>query len=818
MKQICAVIALIVFSLTVSNSDVVGQNVETRLTGTVQDSTGKGLPDVLVTLYQSTDSAVVKSAITAEEGVYTFWAAANSNYFITINALGYQLFRTREIVLNSTDTIYSIPPVMLSTTGELALESVEIVGTKAFVEYAIDRIIVHPDALISNAGSTALDVLEKSPGVRVDMNGDISLKGKGGITVYIDDKPTYLSSADLAGLLRSMPAESIESIEIMTNPPAKYDAAGTGGIINIRLKRSKKTGINGGINVGYTQGRYPKSNNSANFNYRINRFNFYTNLGYTLHNTFQDLDINRAYYNTDASLSSTFFQNTFIKIENKSLTGKLGMDFYVNDKSTFGIVLSGFNSDLGNTSHNTAEVRDSLGALQSVVITDAPSIRNFKNGNINLNYDIKLDSTGKQLTFQADYLAYNSAMDQELLTKSYLPGNIFVGESNLVSTLPTILSIVSAKVDYMHPLKNGARFDAGVKSSLVDADNIADFQDEVDGELTPNYVFSNHFIYRENINAGYVNYSNAKNKLSYQLGLRFENTELSGNQLGNAVTPDSSFTRSLNNIFPTAYLQYQVDSIGKHILGFSYGRRIDRPNYQDLNPFTYPLDLFTLYEGNPFLEPTFSHNFELSHTYNNMITTTGLLSIVNDMINETIEQRDGIFYSRPGNISNQLSYGISINGMIPIKTWWTLQFYSELMHNEFSATLYGQNLVNNGTHWYIGPVNQFQIKDTWSFELSGSYQTKVYSGQFILIPSWTSRVGVSKKIMEKKGTIKLSVNDIFYTNQPGGDIQGLGNSTASWYSYLDTRTINISFSYRFNKGEGMQARSTTAPEEKSRVE
>ena len=817
MKQICAIVSFIFFYVAFSNN-LFSQQTEVRLTGLVQDSTSRPLADALITLYQSTDSAVVQSAITSENGTYSFFASGNAKYFVTITALGYQVYRTKEVVLNNSDTVYTIPTVELSVTGELELQSVEIIGTKAFVENAIDRIIVHPDALISNAGSTALDVLEKSPGVRVDMDGNISLKGKAGITVYIDDKPTYLSSADLAGLLRSMPAESIESIEIMTNPPAKYDAAGTGGIINIRLKRTKKTGINGGINVGYTQGRYPKSNNSANFNYRINRFNFYTNLGYTIHNTFQDLDINRDYYNPDASLSSTFFQNTFIKIENKSLTGKFGMDFYVNDKSTFGIVLSGFNSDLGNTSHNTAEVRDSLGILQSVVITDAPSLRNFKNGNINLNYDIKLDSTGKQLTLQADYLAYNSAMDQELLTQSYLPGNIFVGESNLVSTLPTILSIVSAKLDYMHPLKNGARFDAGVKSSLVDADNVADFKDEVDGELTPNYVFSNHFIYRENINAGYVNYNNSKNKLSYQLGLRFENTEITGNQLGNVITPDSSFTRSLNNLFPTAYLQYQADSVGKHIIGFSYGRRIDRPNYQDLNPFTYPLDLFTLYEGNPFLEPTFSHNFELSHTYNNMITTTGLFSIVNDMINETIEQRDGVFYSRPGNISNQFSYGISINGMVPIKPWWTLQFYTEVMHNEFSATLYGQNLVNNGNHWYIGPVNQFTIKDTWSFELSGSYQTKIYSGQFIFIPSWTSRVGVSKKILEKKGTIKLSVNDIFYTNQPGGDIQGLGNSTASWHSYLDTRTFNISFSYRFNKGEGMQARSTAAPEEKSRVE
>jgi iron complex outermembrane recepter protein len=797
---------------------VSAQTAGVTLSGTIQDSTGAPMQDVLITLYQYPDTLAVESVLSETNGSFSFVVNGAQSYFISVNALGFLAFNSGVINIDEAATSFQFEPIQLQINTATNLNTVEIIGSKAFVEQAIDRVIVHPDALITNAGTTALDVLEKSPGIQVDMNGNISLKGKQGVLVYIDDKPTYLSSSDLAGLLRSMPAESIESIEIMTNPPAKYDAAGTAGIVNIKIKKTKKVGVNGGINLGYTQGRYPKGNSSGNINYRVNRFNFYANVGYNIHNTFQDLDINRGYYNADGSLNSTFFQNTFIKIENESLSGKLGFDFYVNDKSTFGVGLSGFNSDLGNSSRNVAEVRDSLDVLQSVVITNSPSLRNFKNGNVNVYYDTKLDTTGKQITIQADYLAYNSAMDQELLTQSYLPGNIFVGESNLVSTLPTILSIVSAKVDYVMPLKNGARFDAGVKSSLVDADNVADFQDEVDGVLTPNYVFSNHFIYSENINAGYVNYSNAQGKLSYQLGLRFENTNIEGNQLGNVIATDSVFTRSLNNFFPTGYLQYQADSVGKHILGFSYGRRIDRPNYQDMNPFTYPLDLFTLYEGNPFLQPTFSHNFELSHTYNNLLTTTAIFSVVTDMINETIEQREGVFYSRPGNISDQISYGVSVNGVFPIKPWWTLQVYSEVMRNEFEAVLYGQQLINNGAHWYIGPVNQFKVKETWAFELSGNYQTSVYSGQFIFIPSWSTRFGVSKKVLKNQGTIKLNFSDIFYTNQMGGDIQGLGTSTASWFSYLDTQTLNISFSYRFNKGQGLQARNTAAPDEKSRVQ
>ena len=789
-----------------------------RISGVVQDSAGVPLQDVIVTVYQLPDTLAVESGLSDAQGNYAFDVDGQYAYFLSYNALGFAQAVSARIEQGSAAAEYTLAPVRLYVSDATVLNAVRITSNKAFVEQALDRVIVHPDALISNAGTTALDVLEKSPGIQVDINGNISLKGKSGVTVYIDDKPTYLAATDLAGFLRSMPSESIEQIEIMTNPPAKYDAAGTGGIILIRLKKTKKVGVNGGLNVSYTQGRYPKGNVSGNVNYRINRFNFYANVGYNVFHTFQDLDINRGYYNTDGSLSSTFFQNTFIKMENESLTGKAGVDFYVNDRTTIGIGLSGFNTDFVSDTRNTAEVSDSLDALQSVVITESPSDRKFMNGNVNLFYDVKLDSTGKQLTIQADYLGYNSDMDQQLITQSYLPGNIFVGESNLVSTLPTVLTIMSAKADFVMPLKTGARFDAGVKSSIVDADNVADFQDEEDGVLTPNYTFSNHFIYSENINAAYVNYSQGKGKLTYQFGLRFENTNIEGNQLGNAVAADSAFTRNLNNLFPTAYFQYAVDSAGKHVLGLNYGRRIDRPNYKDMNPFTYPLDLFTLYEGNPFLQPTFSHNVELSHTYNNFITTTLLFSLVEDMINETIEQREGVFYSRPGNISDQLSYGVSLNGMYPINNWWTVQLYTEVMYNAFTAQLYGQELNNTGTYWYVAPVNQFKVADTWAFELSGSYQTSIYSGQFIFIPSWTSRLGISKKIMKNQGTLKLSYNDMFYTNQMGGDIQGLGNSTASWFSYLDTQTLNLSFSYRFNKGQGLQARTTTAPDEKSRVQ
>jgi hypothetical protein len=370
----------------------------------------------------------------------------------------------------------------------------------------------------------------------------------------------------------------------------------------------------------------------------------------------------------------------------------------------------------------------------------------------------------------------------------------------------------------MNPLKNGGRFEFGVKSSLVNTNNVANFYDEINGQQKPNYDFSNNFTYRENINAAYVNYNFNHKKFSFQTGLRFENTNIQGTQLGNPVRKDSSFTRTYNNLFPTIFILYRLDSSGVHQLGLSVGRRINRPDYQSMNPFTYPLDRFTLYSGNPFLQPTFSQSAELSHTFKGRFTTAFEFAYVADVISETIQQEDGIFYSRPGNLGQQYAYSLSFNGAFNPAKWWVLQLYTEITMNDFRSNIYGQQLNNKGTYWFLGPTNQFTINKKWSAELSGTYTTSVVTGQFITIPVWTMRMGLSKKILKEMGSLKFTLNDIFYSNQPGGDILAVANSSAKWKSFLDTRVATISFSYRFNKGKSLNARNTGGSDaEKGRV-
>ncbi|MCU0341978.1 MAG: TonB-dependent receptor [Spirosomaceae bacterium] len=801
-----AILVLLPFGLLAQTS---------TLTGDVRTPDQKVIEGVVVSLLSAKDSAFVKAAITENEGIYTFQNIKAGSYLLMMTHVGFDKYLGAPFEV-AKPTV-ALPTVVLRPASQ-QLEEVKVRAQKPFVERKIDRVVVNPDALISNAGANALEILEKSPGVQVDINGNISLRGQAGVAVFIDDKPTNLSAADLANFLRTLNSSTVESVEIMTNPPAKYDAAGNAGIINIRLKRNTVKGWSGGLTLSAGQGFYSRSNNSANFNYRINKLNFFSSASYNINNTYQDLTITRGYFTPTGAPLSGFVQNNFIKRELRSRNVKVGVDFYPNKKTTIGAAVTGFVNPTLTINNNRAQILTATNQIQNLVDAFNPADRTWRNLGINLNYTYKIDAKGKEISANADYLRYDLSSSQVLTNEVFTPTRQLLNRTILESDLPTTIDIRTAKIDYLQPVGKGGRFESGLKTSAIATTNVADFYDRVDNVRRPNYEFSNNFEYTENIQAAYVNYNRNFKKLSVQAGLRFESTNILGNQLGNIVVKDSVFKRQYNNLFPTLYLSYALDSARAHQLGFSYGRRIERPNYQSMNPFTYPMDRFTYYAGNSFLQPTFSDNLELTYTYNNAVTFTLQGGVARDVILESIEQVSNIFYSRPGNFGRKEFYGLTVNGGWPIAKWWTLQVYTEVIRNTFKANLYNQKLDLSRWHWVLMPTNVFQIGKTWNAELAGSYQTRILVGQFIVIPVWTVRAGVSKKILKGAGSLKLAVSDVFYTQQPGGDIQAIANSTASWLSFLDSRVATLTFSWRFAKGQNLRLRQTGgADSEKGRV-
>ncbi|MBS1975445.1 MAG: outer membrane beta-barrel protein, partial [Bacteroidetes bacterium] len=469
------------------------------------------------------------------------------------------------------------------------LKSIEVVGQKPFMEQKADRTVINVDASPASAGASAMDLLEKSPGVTVDKDGNISLKGKQGVMLMIDDKPTYMTAAQLAGYLKSLPASAIEVFEIMANPSSKYDAAGNSGIINIKTKKNKAKGFNGSLTLTHAQGVYPKPGGSVNLNVRTGKFNFFLNGGYTQWEGYQDLDITRQYFQQDSKhLSSIFVQHTNMKFKNPEANLKIGADYFFSAKTTIGLALKGFKNNENDKSYSYINLEGPNGSINSKLYSPSTNNSLWKNGAVNFNIRHQFDSTGTELTADADYIKYRSESSQYFTN---IGQDVFgnpIDTSILKGDLPSNIDIYSFKSDFSHSFKNKIKFEAGIKTSHVTTDNIAGYYNVVNHVDETDTGKTNRFVYHENINAAYISLNRQIKNFSIQAGLRMENTNYSGHQFGNSFTvisKDSSFKKSYINIFPTLYASYQANE--KNIFSINYGRRIDRPAYEDLNPFMF---------------------------------------------------------------------------------------------------------------------------------------------------------------------------------------------------------------------------------------
>ncbi len=771
------------------------------ITGIIADTnkTEEVLEGAVVSLLNASDSSLLKTEITDAEGRYAFLELDPGKYLLVVTHADYETFSTSYEVSSSKIERVIINILLKVKTAE-KLDEVTVVAKIPVIERKIDRTVVNVEAMISSAGNNALELLEKSPGVMVNQNGTIMLKGKPGVLIYIDDKPTYLGGDALTNYLKSLPAATISQIEIMTNPPAKYDAAGNVGIINIITKKSKLKGFNASFSVNYGQGRYLKSSNNFNFNYRNNKVNVFGTLNGGRGLYFNDLYINRTYQNEDLSVKSHFNQNTKAFSTNNFGGLKLGVDFYATKKTTLGLTTNGWLTRSIDKSRNISLLSDASNTPTMTVIADNGETSDFKSGSLNFNLRHKFDSTGKMITVDLDYVRYGTLSDQSYLNNTYAPDGSLVLTDRLDGDLPATIDIYAFKTDYTHPLKKEGKFEAGFKASYTSIDNLVNYYTTVGGISTADYDKSNHFKYNEVINAAYLNFSRSYKRFAFQTGLRSEGTISAGNQLGNPVKPTARFNRDYLSVFPTAYLTYNLDSAENNQLAFSYGRRIDRPYYQDLNPFVRPLDKFTFYSGNPLLRPMFSQNMTFTYSYKSIFSTSLSYNRTKNEINETIEiDTNSLYFSRPGNIGQSQVLSLSVNATIPVGKWLSSNIYSEVTNTQYKSKLYTQQLNSKGTYFYIGINNAIQLSKGWSAEVSGYYITRVTSAQFTLLEHGQLTLGAQKKILKDKGSIKLSIRDVFYTELNRGIINNLRLTEADYSNRWDTRAVFVTFSYSFGK-------------------
>ncbi len=803
---ICIVCLLLQFN------NVQAQEATGIISGMVRDTGNKFIEGANVVLNRLGDSVVlVKAEVTNSEGKFRFEYLDKGDYTVIITNIGYEKYTSEPLHIVTGNENIDLSAIRLSRADN-SLAAVTVRARKPFIERKIDRTVVNVEGSITNLGVNTFDVLGKLPGLRLSEEGNISLLGKG-VTIFVDGRPTYLSNTDLWGFLKSLPADQLDKIELIPNPPAKYDAAGTGGIINIITRKNKQHGFNAGLSLNYGQGVYSKPSGSVNINYRVNKVNLFSNIGYGVYETFRDVTSTRLFKDDHDVVTSMIRQESFIKNIRKSGTLKLGMDYYLNKKTTFGIIFNGALRPATERGNNLNRVFNTTNSLDSMVFSRNNTDNTWRNGSVNVNMVHQFDATGKELSMDIDIAHYNSDNEQAFENTTFDAGNNWKNRDMLTGDLPRIIDIYSAKLDYSFPLKNGIRIGTGLKTSLVKTDNRAKYFTEIGGVEYPDYTRTNSFLYDENINALYLEGFKEYKRFGIKAGIRLEQTNAKGHQLGNLYQKDSSFKRNYVNAFPTFFFSYKFDTTNTNQLFVNYGRRIRRPSYDQLNPFLSLIQRYYQEAGNPFLSPEFANTIEATHIFKERLNTTVYYSYLTNNFNGVVDVTDDIYISRPGNIGRVGILGLMLSYNKDLTKWWNadVSFNPERTH---------LRSVFNGlpvdTSFFIASFNlfnRFNFKNDWSAELAFNWGSRSYTGQYVNKGIAAMSAGIKKQLFSKMGSIGVNVSDIFYSAIRRGEIVKVPRSEATFREPSDTRIITVSFNYRFGKN----IKNTKNPRDRSGV-
>ncbi|RYY59288.1 MAG: TonB-dependent receptor [Chitinophagaceae bacterium] len=569
--------------------------------------------------------------------------------------------------------------------------------------------------------------------------------------------------------------------------------------INIKTKKLLKVGLNGSAGVTYSQGRYPKTSETFNFNYREGKVNWFANLGHNYQKRFSNLYLYRNIREqANDEISRIFSQETNRVVEMNGYNAKVGVDFFASKKTTIGATFNVMDRDGSQRNPSRTEIAGADKVLQSITNARVENKMDWTGINGNLNFRRILDKNGSEITADLDGASFRSATDQ-LLENVYFDanGNAAAKPDTLVGDLPQDINVYSGRVDYYKPLGKKGKFEAGIKSSIVNTDNNARYDSVLNGMQVPDLNRSNHFLYKENINAAYINLERPIGKrFSAQLGLRLENTNATGRQ----KSTGENFDRHYTQLFPTAYVQYEADA--KNKLNINYGRRIRRPAYGNLNPFIRFLDRYTYSRGNPNLKPSISDNIEVSHTWKNMITTTLNYTFTNDVVQEIIRQNGNEASNIPENVATYRQFGISVAANMPVRKWWTNNTNVNLFNDSYTGNVPGADIDLQATSFFLNTTQQFKLTKTFMAELTGFYRGGSLEGVLRIKPYWQVGAGLSKQVWNKKGMIRLSVRDIFWTQKMKARSR-YGNVDITMDQVAETRVVSLGFTYSFSKGKKM---------------
>lgn len=782
-----------------------GQN---NITGVVVSADDEPIPNAIISLLDAENQAYIKGELTNDLGIFNIKNVENGNYTILITSLGLKDYRTKPFIINSNDKNFGNLNMLEASE---ALDEVTVVAEKPIIQVLADKTVFNIANTVNAIGDSGFELLRKAPGVIIDNADRIIVEGKAGVLIHINGRPSVLRGSDLVNFLKTLQASDIESIEIITQPSSRYDAEGNAGIINIILKRDKTLGTNGSLASSLTYGDFARTSNSVSFNKRNKKTNLYG----TYSNNFGK---STSFLNLDRTQNGTNFDSrTNSVLDNNSNNFRLGYDYYANKKSIFGVIVTGNFNNAITESDSRTEIRPSdSGSLDEVLIASSDSNNKTSNIFTNLNYKFK-DTLGHSLNIDLDYGKFSS--DRENLQPNrYFNGDEtqLLRENVAFFDTPIDISIISGQADYEQNLFKGT-LSLGVKYSKVSTDNSFDAFDRTNGNNDLDETQSNDFSYDEQISAGYINYNRQLKKFNVQFGLRVENTKSDGQLKSLQDNQNNRVKRNYTNWFPSGGVTYKVNE--KNSLALIYSKRIQRPNYQSLNPFQFRSNELSFLQGNPFLQPQYTDNVKLSHTYNYKLTTSLSYSFIKDFfaqITEAISEDQSTLIQR--NVANQKIINIGVSYPTKLNDWWRLYLSVNAYQSSYNATNPDfVSLTQNTLSLFA--QNTFKLPKDISAEVSGWYSSpSVWGGTYETRSLGSLNLAVQKSFFDDRLTARIGMNDILFTSPWQGTtrfgdvfIQGSGGN--------DSRQFRFNLTYNFGRSEIKKSRKrdTGIEDEKGRI-
>ena len=790
--------------LTAAFLTVINSTKAQTISGNIVSEKKEVIANATVSLLLAKDSSLVSSDISNQAGLFSLSFTDTVPVLLSISAVGYQ---TQLVKVNQNAFV----SVTMQTASRV-LNEVVITSKKPMIEVTPDKIVFNIENSVNAIGNTGFDLLRKSPGVVIDNNDNISLLGTG-VAIYIDNKPSPLTGKELSSFLHSLQSTDIEAIELIKNPSAKYDAAGTGGIINIRLKKNKNYGLNGSVNAGYGIGIYPKYNTGFSLNYRNKKVNVFSNFS-------SNWGKNKSYINLYREQSDSIYDQKSNNLSrNSGQNIKAGVDYFASKKSTIGMLVSLF-TDQWEELNNAATPILSLATKtpSRTLVANNTSDGKKLNANFNINYHYT-DTSGHEWNTDADYGVFTTNNNNYQPNQYKTPDlQTILEEKNYNILTNRDIHLFTLKSDYEQNLAGG-RLGAGAKASFVTTNNGFDFFNVINRQSTIDSNRTNKFALTENIYAAYISYQKKVRNWDIQAGLRTEQTNTTGTLAGASTLADKQVKRTYTDFFPSLGVSYQVNT--DNSLNVNYSRRINRPGYQSLNPFESKIDELSYQKGNPFLKPEYTNSISFTHTYKYTFNTSIGYSRTTDFstqITDTEEGKRNFIQQR--NAGTQQNIYINISYPFNITKWWSV--YANVSGSRLiNQVNLGPGRISNIAITSYGFFNQHTITlpKKITLEVSGFYNSpSVWGGTFLNKAFWGVDAGLQKRLMKDKATIKMAVSDIFNSMHWRGisNFSGLYmDASGGW----ESRQFKLSFTYRFGRKEikSQRYRSTGSDEVNKRL-